>query len=155
MIGVALLCLVAMLGGTVSVRGTVQDRLPPGEGKVTVESLCTTRCHGPGTILKSRRTPRGWEIIIDKMVERGAEMSDSEYDTILDYLSQRLLATVNVNTAPATLIVEVLEISAKEAEAIVDGRRKVGPLRTWEDVARLPGVEPGVIEERKARLVFD
>ena len=136
-------------------RGTAQDRLPPGEGRVTVESLCATRCHGPSTILKARRTPRGWETILEKMLERGAEMSDSEYDTILDYLSQRLLATVNVNTAPAALIVEVLEISEKEAAAIVDGRRKVGPLRTWEDVARLSGVEPGVIEERKARLVFD
>ncbi len=154
-IGIAALGFLSALGGAVSVSGTAQDRLPPGEGRVTVESLCATRCHTASTILKARRTPTGWEVVLDKMVERGAEMSDSEYDVIFDYLSQRLLATVNANTAPLEALVEVLEISEKEAAAIVEGRKKVGILRTWEDVAKLPGVDAAIIEERKARLVFE
>ena len=75
--------------------------------------------------MKARRTPAAWETILDKMLERGAEMSDSEYDTILEYLSHRLLATVNVNTAPAEQLVEVLEISEKEAAALVEGGKSM------------------------------
>ena len=155
----AIVCLaiavVTLYGGTTAVTGSVQDRLPDGPGKVTVESLCATRCHGPSIIMKARRTPAGWEAILDKMLERGAEMSDSEYDTILEYLSHRLLATVNVNTAAAEQLVEVLEISEKEAAALVEGRKKHGPLKTWEDVAKLSGADPKLIEERQARLVFE
>ena len=105
--------------------------------------------------MKARRTPAAWETILDKMLARGAEMSDSEYDTILEYLSQRLLATVNVNTAPAELIVEVLEITEQEAAALVEARKKHGPIKTWEEVAKLSGAAPKIIEERKARILFE
>jgi hypothetical protein len=145
----------ALLGGTVAVRGSAQDRLPEGDGRVTVESICASRCHNQSTILRAKRTPAGWEAIIDVMTERGAEMSDSEYYEILDYLSTHLLATVNVNTAPRERLVEVLEITDQQADAIVEGR-KAHPLKTWQDVAKLlPDAKPSFVEERKARLVFE
>ena len=131
-----------------------QSRLPEGEGRTTVETLCATRCHNAVPLLRLKRTPTAWAAAIDQMIERGAEMSDSEYDVILDYLSTQLLATVNVNAEPAEYIAQVLEISDKEAAAIVECRKKDGPFASWESVAKVPGVDAAVIEERKARLVF-
>lgn len=151
--GAALTTVVLAAGRGAVAQTPVLDRLPEGEGRVTVESLCAARCHTASTILRARRTPFGWETVLDKMIERGAELSDSEYDTILNYLSEHLLATVNVNTATAERIVEVLEIEPKEAQAIVDAR-KAAPMTSWRDVANVPGVDAKVIEERKARLVF-
>ena len=129
--------------------------LPEGEGKVTVENLCAARCHMAATILRAKRTPTGWERVIDQMIERGAEVSDQEYDIIFQYLTTHLLATVNVNQASAGEIAEVVEVTDKEALAIVHAREKQGPFKSWEDVAKVPGVDPKVIEERKARLVFE
>jgi hypothetical protein len=132
-----------------------QERLPEGKGKVTVESLCATRCHNSTPLLRLKKTPTAWEATMDVMVERGAEMSDSEYDEILDYLSTHLLATVNVNTESAARLIDVLEIPEAAAAAIVDRRTKHGRFSTWQDVAQVPGVDAQVIQERKARLVFN
>jgi competence protein ComEA len=145
---------VATLFGIAAAVHAAQDRLPEGEGKITVESSCATRCHTAAVVMRAKRTPTGWEQIIDLMIERGAEVTDADYDTILEYLSQHLLATVNVNAEPAGRIAEVLEISDKEAAAIVECRTKQGQFKTWEDVAKVPGVDPKIIEERKARLAF-
>ena len=144
----------ALVCGTVAVVATEQDRLPEGEGKTQVETSCATRCHPAAIVMRAKRTPTGWETVIDLMIERGAEVTDSEYDAILEYLSQHLLATVNVNTEATGRIAEILEISNKEAAAIVSLRTTEGPFKTWEDVAKVPGVDGKIIEERKARLVF-
>ena len=145
---------VAVLSGVVVLGAAAQGRLTEGEGKPTVEALCATRCHNAAHLLRLKRTPTAWETTMDLMIERGAEMSDSEYDVILAYLSTHLLATVNVNAEPAAQIAGVLEIDEKAAAAIVECRQKQGPFTSWEDVARVPGVNASVIEERKARLVF-
>jgi competence ComEA-like helix-hairpin-helix protein len=146
--------LVVILTGTVGLAAAAQGRLPEGAGKTTVESLCATRCHNAAHLLRLKRTPTAWATTMDQMIERGAEMSDSEYDVILEYLSTHLLATVNVNTEPAEYIAQILEISDKEAAAIVECRKKDGPFASWEAVAKVPGVDAAVIEERRARLVF-
>jgi competence protein ComEA len=133
---------------------TRHNQLPDGEGKAEVEASCTARCHTAGTVVRTKRTPAGWETVINLMIERGAEVTDEQYGVILEYLSRHFLATVNVNAEPATLIAEVLEISEKEAAAIVECRKKQGPFKTWEDVAKVPGVDARIIEERKARIAF-
>jgi competence ComEA-like helix-hairpin-helix protein len=143
-----------LLWGAVALVAAAQDRLPEGEGKIQVETSCASRCHPATTVMRAKRTPTGWEMVIDLMIERGAEVTDSEYEVILEYLSQHLLATVNVNTEATGRIAEVLEISDKEAAAIVELRTAQGPFQRWEDVAKVPGLDGKVIEERKARLVF-
>ncbi len=88
------------------------------------------------------------------MIDRGALVKDEDYDAILAYLSRQLLATVNINVAPVARIVEVLEVSQKEAAAIVEYREKHGPFKGWEGVASVPGVDGKVIEDRRERLEF-
>jgi competence protein ComEA len=148
------LMVVTSVCAAVSTLAGNQNQLPDGEGKAQVEASCTARCHTAGTVVRTRRTPAGWETVINLMIERGAEVTDEQYGVILDYLSRHFLATVNVNAEPAARIAEVLEISEKEALAIVECRTTQGPFKTWEDVARVPGVDAKIIEERKARIAF-
>ena len=89
------------------------------------------------------------------MIDRGAVVKDEDYDAILAYLGKQLLATVNINAAPADRIVEVLEVSRKEAAAIVEYRDKHGPFKGWESVASVPGIDGKAIEERRDRLEFE
>jgi competence ComEA-like helix-hairpin-helix protein len=132
-----------------------QDSLPEGEGRPAVEKACTSRCHGANVVQRSRRTPTQWQGIVDLMIDRGAVVKDEDYDAILAYLGKQLLATVNINAAPVDRIVEVLEVSRKEAAAIVGYRDKHGPFKGWEGVARVPGIDGKAIEERRERLEFE
>ena len=120
-----------------------------------VEKACTSRCHGANVVQRSKRTPTQWQGIVDLMIDRGAMVKDEDYDAILAYLGKQLLATVNINAAPVDRIVEVLEVSRKEAAAIVEYREKHGPFKGWEGVASVPGVDGKAIEERRERLEFD
>jgi competence protein ComEA len=132
-----------------------QDALPEGDGKIAVEKACTSRCHGANVVQRSKRTPAQWQGIVDLMIDRGAVVTDEDYDAILTYLGKQLLATVNINAAPVERIVEVLEVSQKEAAAIVEYREKHGPFKGWEGVASVPGVDSKGIEERRERLEFE
>jgi len=131
-----------------------QDALPEGEGRAVVEMACTSRCHGANVVQRAKRTPAQWQGMLDLMIDRGALVKDEDYDAILAYLARHLLATVNINVAPVARIVEVLEVSEKEAAAIVEYREKHGPFKGWEGVASVPGVDGKVIEDRRERLEF-
>ena len=48
----------------------------------------------------------------------------------------------------------MLEVSQKEAAAIVEYRGKHGPFKGWEAAANVPGIDGKVIEERRERLEF-
>jgi competence protein ComEA len=143
---------ILLLGGAAALAH--QDSLPEGEGKAVVEVACTSRCHGANVVQRARRTPAQWQGVLDLMIDRGALVKDEDYDAILVYLAKQLLATVNVNVAPLERIVEVLEVSQKEAAAIVEYRDRHGPFKGWEGVASVPGVDGKAIEERRERLEF-
>jgi competence protein ComEA len=144
---------ILLLGGAAAFAH--QDALPEGDGKMVVEQACTSRCHGANVVQRSKRTPTQWQGIVDLMIDRGAVVKDEDYDAILSYLGKQLLATVNINSAPVARIVEVLELSQKEAAAIVEYRDKHGPFKGWEGVARVPGIDGKAIEERRDRLEFE
>jgi len=61
--------------------------LPHGEGKLVVESACST-CHSLTNITDMRRTSAQWEYIITMMVSYGANLSDNEIETVLLYLNE-------------------------------------------------------------------
>jgi competence protein ComEA len=152
---VARTTVVCVAVGAASFALLAQGPLPEGKGKSTVQMACATACHGPEMVARQARTPTEWQAVIDRMIASGARISDSDYDIILEYLSEHLLATVNVNTAAARRIQDVLEISERDARAIVECRDKQGRFKRWEDVAAVPGVDSKVIEQRKARLIFE
>lgn len=61
-------------------------QLPDGPGKATVQKICSG-CHAAEIVLGHRDTKDGWETIVSNMVEKGANGTDDEFNTIIDYLA--------------------------------------------------------------------
>ena len=62
---------------------------------------------------------------------------------------------VDINTADAlTLARELSDVGLVKAEAIVAYRDAHGPFASFDDLARVKGIGPRVIEENKERIVF-
>lgn len=103
------------------------------------------------------------------MVSRGAEGTDEEIETVVDYLSKNFgldspppaaekepaaAQSVNVNQAAAAELSADLGLSADESAAIVAYREQNGKFKEWRDLTKVPGVDASKIEENKDRLVF-
>src|ERR1700689_2234791 len=108
--------------------------LPDGPGKAEVLKLCRV-CHDLDTITLENRTKDGWKKTVAKMVDRGAEGTDEQFELIVKYLTKNF-GRINVNTATADEIAKGLDFSAKEAQAVVDYREKNGVYKDWKDVEK-------------------
>jgi competence ComEA-like helix-hairpin-helix protein len=90
------------------------------------------------------------------MAAVGAQGTEDEFNEIVDYLATYFPKTpkINVNKATAKDLESGLELSAKEAEAIVHHREEKGSFKSVEDVEKVPGVDAKKIEAKKDRLMF-
>ena len=59
-----------------------------------------------------------------------------------------------VNSAPAKDLSPVLDVPPAVAEVVVAFRRDNGPLKTLDDLKKIPGLDPAKVDARKARLMF-
>ncbi len=128
-------------------------QLPDAPGKELTQKICNN-CHGTETFQNRRLDREGWEKVIDEMTGRGAQASDADFDKIVDYLANVFGPPVNVNSAGAKDLMTALGFSQDEADALVRYREKNGAFKTLDDVRKVPGVEAGKIEAKKARIVF-
>ena len=152
-IWISILCLGVGLGIAAQ-----DDDLPEGRGKETLENTCT-ECHGLDKALAKFRTKARWRAIATDMRSKGATMSDSELDTLVEYLythfgTDETEKKVNVNQATAKDIETALELTAGEAAAIVRYREANGPFKQWQDLTKVDGVDKAKIEAKKDRLTF-
>ena len=131
---------------------SAQEQLPEGPGKKTVATVCGA-CHDLDTAIEMRHTKAGWKTVIHAMEERGARATDEDFDAIVAYLA-KYFGAANVNAATAKELEEVLEISSKEADAIVRFRAGNGEFKDLESLKKVPGVNAQVLEERKDRITF-
>ena len=60
--------------------------LPSGEFRKLVQVKCTS-CHMAGQVASQRGTASQWSQIVESMILRGAEVSDTEFDQIVSYLT--------------------------------------------------------------------
>jgi competence protein ComEA len=129
--------------------GLAQDAadLPEGPGKAAVVKFCDN-CHGLDKFAADRKSKSDWDSILTQMADEGLELTDEEYETIIGYLS-KYLGKVNVNQATATELAARLELSAKEAEAIVQYREHHGAFKDWREIAKVDGVDARKIEAKK------
>jgi hypothetical protein len=74
----------------------LQDDLPPGNGRETLENTCT-ECHGLDRVLTKLRTAEQWKAIAVRMRAKGATMTDDELNTLVGYLSQNFGAVDKPN----------------------------------------------------------
>jgi cytochrome c5 len=93
--GIAALALVAAV---VPSRAQNANPLPPGEGRDLVAVACS-QCHYLGTIAKIRDGAAGWRIYVDNMVLRGAQLSEPEIETAVNYLAVNLGPGMNLPPA--------------------------------------------------------
>lgn len=61
--------------------------LPPGPGREVVLRVCSA-CHSPDIITTERHDAQGWAEVVQLMASRGANASEDEFNTIIDYLAR-------------------------------------------------------------------
>ena len=131
--------------------------LPDGPGKNLTMDKCSM-CHGIEVVAGMIQGRTEWDSTISSMVDKGADLDKDSYTAILDYLSTYLgpkPAKINVNKADAKAIETGLEISAKEAEAIVKYRDQHGAFKDWHDLTRIDGVDAKKIEAKKDVIALE
>ena len=129
-------------------------QLPEGPGRATAQRLCGS-CHGFGNFVRRRETRDGWNTIIEDMIRRGAKGEEEEWAEVSDYLvAQFSPVTVNVNQAAAETIAESLGIRIEHARAIVKHREANGAYKTFDDLLKVPGVNPSVLDSKRNSIEF-
>lgn len=91
------------------------------------------------------------------MVQRGAQGTDDEFADIVDYLTNTVsveAAKINVNKATAKQLQTGLEISDKDADAILHYRDANGDFKSIDDLKKVPGLDVAKIDAKKSKLVF-
>ena len=147
-----------LLGGAVGSPGAMraaQNVLPDAPGRDVTVKVCAG-CHAPETVASVRHTPDGWRDVIAKMVAAGAEGTEQELETVLQYLSTQFPAeaqkALNLNTATAIELESVAGLLRKEAAALIAHRGKNGPCKKLEDLKKVVGLDYKKIEARKEQL---
>ncbi len=100
---------------------TTSPALPPGEGKPIVERMCSS-CHALKVVTSKRASPEQWAQLVDQMVSRGAEGTDDEIETVVEYLSKNfgLDTPPPASEKPVTSSVNVNQATAAELSAALD-----------------------------------
>ena len=69
--------------------GAHAQELPEGQGKTLVQAACT-QCHGVDVIVGQPRSREDWTEVVSRMVGNGAQLSDEDYNQVIQYLSAYL-----------------------------------------------------------------
>jgi competence protein ComEA len=147
-LGIPLLAAVLVLTAEASTRPQ-QD---PKKLEQAFHRLCDD-CHEPERIFESKRTRGDWESIIEKMIEKGATGTDQDFELVLQYLLSKS-GMVNVNQATPQEIALVLELTQKEADAIVAFRKQNGNIKNFDALTKVPDVDAAKLEQHKDAVIF-
>jgi competence protein ComEA len=127
--------------------------LPAGKGKDLLEKVCTV-CHDLDRVASNFTTKQSWEDTINEMVSLGADGTKDELQTVLNYVAKYFGPMVEVNKAAAKELETELEITPKEAAAIVQYRKDKGNFKDWGDLGKVSGLDLKKIEPLKNRITF-
>jgi len=128
--------------------------LPDGKAKAVVESACAD-CHGLEKIVDNPMTSEKWRTTVEKMVKKGASVSPEQIDMVVDYLSVYFAPEkVNVNTATSQELQTSLQLTAAEADAIVQYRKANGNFKDLTSLSKVTAVDAKKLESKKDLLVF-
>jgi competence ComEA-like helix-hairpin-helix protein len=131
---------------------TAADALPPGDGRAAVVKMCSG-CHGLRTVMAQRRTQPEWQRLVQSMAAVGAPGNEMDRSQAVAYLVWRF-GRVNINTASEQDLIRIAELSAIEAAAIVEYRTHDGQFHSFDDLKKIPGLDPRRLEERADRLTL-
>ena len=131
------------------------SELPAGAGKDTFVRVCS-KCHSPDNVIANGQDRSGWENTITKMAGFGAVASDDEFTEILDYLVKNFPSNpaINVNKATAAQLTSGLGLSAAEADAVIEYRKKNGDFKSIDDLKKVPDLDAKKLDAKKDRMAF-
>jgi competence ComEA-like helix-hairpin-helix protein len=125
---------------------------PEDHAAAAFKRVCAN-CHDAERILSARRTRTQWEEVIDKMVERGAAGTDEDFTATTQYLL-RVSGRVNVNRALSNDIVDVLGLTPKDADAILEYRKSNGEFKDFDDLCKVPGIDLEKLKQGRDAVSF-
>ncbi|MDP9170609.1 MAG: helix-hairpin-helix domain-containing protein [Acidobacteriota bacterium] len=128
--------------------------LPDGKAKKIIENNCSD-CHGLDQVAQSQMSAADWRTTVNRMVKKGATLSPAEIDMVVDYLSVYFTPDkININAATAQQLIGALQVSAEEADAIVQYRTAHGNFKDLGDLQKVAGVDQKKIVAKKDRISF-
>ncbi|MES2443209.1 MAG: cytochrome c [Pseudomonadota bacterium] len=77
----------AALVATVAVAAPQAAGLPAGPGQQQVQAGCGG-CHAMTVITGKHYSAAKWETVVDGMIDRGAKVSDADYELVVAYLAK-------------------------------------------------------------------
>ena len=125
---------------------------PEDRTEAAFKRVCAT-CHDAQRILSARRTRTQWEEVIDKMVERGAAGTDEDFTAAEQYLL-RVSGRVNVNRAVSHDIMDVLGLTQKEADAMLEYRKSHGEFKDFDELCKVPGIDLEKLKQGRDAVSF-
>lgn len=128
------------------------QQAPSDRSAEAFTKVCSS-CHDANRILTNRRTRTQWEEVIEKMVERGAEGTDADFEAVEDYLIHNY-GRVNVNRAVPRDLVAVIGIAEAQAQTIVDYRKSHGDFADFDALAKVPGVDAAKLNAAREGISF-
>ena len=147
--------LVAMLGVAgppVVAAVRVQEAEADDAGSALLARICS-RCHESARIVEKRRTRSDWQDVLLKMIEKGAEGGEKDFEALFAYLVVTY-GQVYINQAPPDEMVAVLGVTPSEAEAIAKYRAANGNFADFDAVLKVPGVSTSTLEKHKGSVLF-
>jgi len=61
--------------------------MPDGQGRAIVQKQCSV-CHAVTVVTSKHASHSEWDQVVNQMVSRGADLTDEEIETVVDYLSK-------------------------------------------------------------------
>jgi len=108
----------------------------------------------PSKVLDKQWTRAEWKDKVLEMLQEEPDVTDMEREQIVDYLTRNFAKRINVNKATAREIEVGLEISGKDAAAMVAYRESSGGFKSLDDLKKVPGLDARLVESNKRRVEF-
>jgi cytochrome c553 len=80
----SLALLLAMLASGTAIAA---DKLPPGEGKRIVETVCSS-CHPTDVVTSKSYSRERWRAVVEAMISEGASLTKAEAAQVVEYLAR-------------------------------------------------------------------
>jgi len=129
--------------------------LPDGSGKEIVVRVCLP-CHDSDHFRQRRLNRDEWTDMVNEMLNLGAEASESEQTSIVEYLVHNFGpgSKVHINSAPFPEIRSQLGFTPDETTAIIHYREEHGDFKQLSDLLKVPGIDAKKVDAKKDMMAF-
>ena len=143
--------------------GASAQPLPNSPGKDVFESVCGL-CHdAPAAVMGKQWSKTQWEAKVAEMLQEETDVTSQERTAIVEYLAANFKpgGKIYINIASAKDLETLLDLPARDAEAVVHYRTEHGSFKTLADlehalqsIVALAPADAAKIAARKDRLAF-